>query len=171
MWAQDTVLVWNENMAFGWQYYTGRMPEWKKNTMAVASTCYDLSVEFPDSLNVCVEAHFHSDCSWALPDFRTPDILRHEKLHFDIVELFARRLRKKISESVFTNAADALRKIKIWHRRTEKEMDRFQDRYDHETYGSMHAAMQKKWEEKVLKELDTFKTYAGLFVRLKIKSN
>ncbi len=169
--AQDTVLVWNENMTFGWQYYTGQMPEWKKNTMAVASTCYDLSVEYPDSLTVRVEAHFHSDCSWALPDFRTNDILIHEKLHFDIAELFARKLRKKISEAVFADVREARLKISKWRRQIEKEMDRYQDNYDHETDGSMNAVMQKKWIERISSELIVLRSYAGSSTGLKIKQN
>lgn len=166
--AQDTVLVWNENMTFGWQYYTGQMPEWKKNTMAVASTCYDLSVEYPDSLTVRVEAHFHSDCSWALPDFRTNDILIHEKLHFDIAELFARKLRKKISEAVFADVREARLKISKWRRQIEKEMDRYQDNYDHETDGSMNAQKQKWWMNKVDVELNSMNQYASHLVRLYI---
>jgi predicted secreted Zn-dependent protease len=169
--SQDTALVWSEKMVFGWQYYTGRMPDWKKNTMAVASTCYDLSVEFPDTMTVRVEAHFHADCSWVLPDFKTPDILAHEKLHFDIVELFARRLRKKISEAVFANTADARTKIKKWHAETEKAMDRFQDRYDKETDGSMNAAMQKRWNDKVFLELNALKFYSGCVMKINFKQN
>lgn len=164
--SQDTVLVWNENMTFGWSYYTGRMPEWKKNTMAVASTCYDLSYDFPDTLSVRIEAHFHSDCSWVLPDFKTPDILAHEKLHFDIVELFARKLRKKISEAVFSGFEDAQTKIKIWHKQAEKEMDRYQDLYDRQTNGSMNAKMQKKWEKQVLNNIDALKKYSDNNLRI-----
>lgn len=167
--SQDTVLVWNENMKFGWEYYTGKRPEWKKNTMAVASTCYDLSYDFPSVDKVKVEAHFHSDCSWVLPDFKTPDILAHEKLHFDIVELFARKLRKKILEAVFTDAEDARKKIKAWHKQAEKEMDRFQDLYDEETNGSMNAEMQKWWNSKIFLELNALKIYSNSAINLNVK--
>lgn len=169
--SQDTVLVWNENMKFGWEYYTGKQPEWKKNTFSVASTCYDLSYDFPSDGRVRVAAHFHSDCSWVLPDFKTPDILAHEKLHFDIVELFARKLRKKISEAVFTDSENARKKIKAWHKQTEKEMDRFQDLYDKETNGSMNVEMQRKWEERVTMELDALKAHSALSIGLKIRPN
>ncbi|MCX8081495.1 MAG: hypothetical protein N3F09_09695 [Bacteroidia bacterium] len=167
---QDTVLVWDENMNFSWSYYPDKCPEDKKHSFSVASTCYDLSLEFIGEHTAVVEAHFHSDCSWAHPEFRTTDIFFHEKLHFDIVELFARKFRKKISEQRFSSFNEAKTKITRWHKLFEKEMDKFQDLYDHQTDNSMNTTAQKIWEAKISDEIKQLNMYKSKHIKIKISA-
>jgi predicted secreted Zn-dependent protease len=78
--------------------------------------------------------------------------LTHERLHFDIAELYARLIRKKISELRNENIND----IKVYNAAIEAILEESNDadtRYDLET---LHGAIQKKqllWEQKIKSQL------------------
>lgn len=167
LFPQDTPLIWNEKMHFSWNLYKGSIPESKKNSMSVASTCYDISYSFLGDTSVCVWSHFHSDCSWVKPDFRTSDILLHEKKHFDIVEIFARKFREQISKAKFRSHHEMKIQIQKWHKKIENEMDAYQNLYDAQTDGSMNPEAQKKWNEKIENELKKYTEFKNHCISLK----
>jgi predicted secreted Zn-dependent protease len=88
-------------------------------------------------------------------------LLAHEQLHFDITELFVRKLRKQLAE--FGNDCEGLSKhIEDYYNRNYKEFVAYQDRYDRETKHSLNKEKQQFWEEKVSRELKELKSYASL---------
>jgi len=97
-------------------------------------------------------------------------VLAHEQNHFDIVELFARRLRKQVGAMVFLNLKDAQKKVETMYSIASKEMDLYQDKYDTETDGSMNGDGQRKWNKKIADELSELEDHAGAVVTLKTKS-
>jgi predicted secreted Zn-dependent protease len=97
-----------------------------------------------------VRALFNKKKSWKR---ETSDaVLTHERLHFDIAELYARLIRKKISELRNENIND----IKVYNAAIEAILEESNDadtRYDLET---LHGAIQKKqllWEQKIKSQL------------------
>jgi hypothetical protein len=72
-------------------------------------------------------------------------------LHFDISELYSRKLRKKLSSQKFTRATLSSELPKIISE-FFKQRDQFQDLYDSETNHGTIEKKQKRWEEKVNKE-------------------
>lgn len=98
-------------------------------------------------LQVKVKAVFRKKESWVRPEAKTPHYLRHEKLHFDITELHARKVRQMLHNRCFTclqtddlNAAiDTI--LQTW-RKTDKQ-------YDYQTHFSHHPSVQQAWEQKV----------------------
>jgi predicted secreted Zn-dependent protease len=97
-----------------------------------------------------VRALFNKKKSWKR---ETSDaLLTHERLHFDIAELYARLIRKKISELRSENIND----IKVYNAAIQtilEESNEVDTRYDLET---LHGAIQKKqllWEQKIKTEL------------------
>ena len=92
----------------------------------------------------------------------------HEQKHFDIVELYARRMRKDLallkcsSMAVLNETADSLYKL------YDKEMDRYQDQYDEETDGSMNGDKQREWNRKIPDELHLLELYSQTTFTLKI---
>ena len=80
----------------------------------------------------------------------------HEQLHFDITELYARKIRKRFKELQDMGETDYEEYVKIYYE-LEKELDAFQQKYDSEVY--FREQNQKEWIEKIAKELEELKEY------------
>jgi hypothetical protein len=149
----DSVLLWQENKPLTWADFKGK-PE---KRFAAASTHYDifktLSVQNQKKANVKIEAVFFRNKSWKNKNWINESVLRHEQKHFDIVELFARKLRKSISACTFKNNSDLNTKTDSLYKMYDKEMDVYQDKYDDETDGSMNGEKQREWEKIIMLEI------------------
>lgn len=86
-------------------------------------------------------------------------MLAHEQKHFDIVELYARKLRKQIKETKFTSYEDLKEKVETLYDANDKAMDKYQDLYDEETDGSMNGDKQREWQAKIMKEIKALDAY------------
>ncbi|MDF9795711.1 hypothetical protein OKW21_000974 [Catalinimonas alkaloidigena] len=85
-------------------------------------------------------------------------LLGHERIHFDIAELFARYLRK---EFIMLSQSDenTLEQYLSLRDSLFQSANVFQDIYDEETMYGLNAREQKKWTEYIDKELETWKGY------------
>ena len=80
--------------------------------------------------------------------------------HFDIAELFARKLHKKMSEYKFDRDSYKKDLRKIYEDITEAKAD-FQNQYDKETDHSRKKEQQAEWLKKIDKMLSELKEYAA----------
>lgn len=86
-------------------------------------------------------------------------ILKHEQVHFDICELFGRKLYKgilKLRDSKKLNERN-LRKL---YNKLEKEYSHYQNAYDKATKHSVNRVEQYYWNRQVANELDEMAEYA-----------
>lgn len=82
--------------------------------------------------------------------------LAHEQRHFDITEIYARKIRKMFREEVNrANIEEVDERIEQYFR----EWEECQDRYDGETQHSLDTAMQAKWEQRIQQMLDELSAY------------
>jgi hypothetical protein len=86
-------------------------------------------------------------------------MLRHEQTHFDLTEVFARRLRKAFSDLYepcrrADTDLDGLASQYLRAERTE------QQRYDDETHHGLAAAEQATWDRKTAADLASLASYA-----------
>jgi len=106
-----------------------------------------------------VEAYFDQEESWVVRGSNTGYLLNHEQLHFDITELFARKLRAELMDYQGMSASD-FRSNRTWrvaneaHDRLYNEMVAMQNLYDEETDHSLRKKEQAYWESKIVNELD-----------------
>jgi hypothetical protein len=99
-----------------------------------------------------VESFFYPDASWYRPELADDNILSHEQLNFDISELFARKMRARISTYRFTSNVKAeMRRI---YEDIIREMQSFQERYDKETNYSRSVEKQQLWNAQIRKALE-----------------
>jgi hypothetical protein len=86
-------------------------------------------------------------------------VLKHEQLHFDICELYARKLRQKINEIDFKKVKNVQQVIQNAYARINTEFGREQEKYDKDTEHGLNAAKQQVWTDDIqkrIKELDAF---------------
>ncbi len=105
-----------------------------------------------------VEAFFYPNQSWYVKDRADDFTLRHEQLHFDITELFARKFRQQITK---LRANPKIREqLRTLHASINKALDETQKLYDAQTHHSINEDAQNEWENHIqaeLKKLDNFK--------------
>lgn len=153
-------LLWQDNRPLTWEDFKGK-PE---KRFAAASTSYDILKDIEKKqagTTVKIRAVFFHYSSWKKKEWINESVLIHEQKHFDIVELYARKLRKLISEIKYTSQQDLETKIDSLYKLNDKAMDEYQDLYDEETDGSMNGDKQREWNKKIIdeiKKLDNFKS-------------
>ena len=167
--GDDDVIVWSKGRKLTWDDYKGK----PKPRFAAASTVYSLGrkVLLQGGKTIArIQAYFYCNDSWKKEDWINQSVLDHEQKHFDIVELFCRRMRKQITGMTFKNFKDAVSKVDSLYETHNKEMDKFQDKYDIETDGSMNGDAQRKWNKKIDDEINELKAYEEIFISLKFES-
>jgi hypothetical protein len=105
-----------------------------------------------------VGAVFFPEQSYVNPQVRHPYMLAHEQLHFDITELFARKLRKLLEEENIGCNDQA--EVEYFCEKMVEEWRAFQQQYDIETRHSMDRDAQIHWNKLVrdaLSELEDWK--------------
>lgn len=109
-----------------------------------------------------VAATFDPNTSWMRnPQKASEALLRHEQLHFDITEVYARIMRQKLQ--LFAAKANC-EKLQPGFNNTTKLVyaawDSEQNRYDQETSHGLNAARQALWEKQTAAKLDMLKPFA-----------
>ena len=104
-----------------------------------------------------VLAIFYKNKAW-LTSYST-DVLKHERLHFDIAELYAREMRKKIHATQLSNGKVLESDYRKIHKQLFREYENFQKEYDSQTNHSLNKAPQKNWVTIITNKLSNLEKY------------
>ena len=156
--GQDDLIQWNQRAKLTWADYQGKADP---DAGAAASTATFLGVEYNfrnGSLGYTITCSFSRSKSWGL--HKNDYILAHEQGHFDIAEIFARQLHKKLKAYIFdkTNYQADLRKI---YEDITAAKEAMQNKYDQETNHSINKERQAEWQEKIRKELQSLAAFSN----------
>jgi len=151
------VIVWNDKVELSWSDFKGKA-EGIKDHIAMSrcgihmeQSSYTLPHGKP---TYSFYAFFVPESSWYLKDKVTDKTLLHEQLHFDVAELYARKLREIFSKSIINPASS-----KSIFDKTYKEYRRMQQQYDDETQNGTNEKIQKIWVLKIKNELEKYSKY------------
>lgn len=151
-------MQWNENRQLTWNDFQG---EPNRGDDFVASTNSGISFSFSYqtrngkmTMDYEVLCNFYPELSWYKPDLVTPYILKHEQTHFDISELFARKLRKAMAETTFSN--NPKEEVNALYEVIEKARQAMQNKYDEESEHSKNKTAELQWREFVAQELQAY---------------
>ena len=133
---------------------------------AVATTSSAFGYSITDRGGVIsgsIYVRFYCEESWWNPDFMLDEVLEHEQLHFDICELFGRKLYKEVWS---LRNRDKLNKRNIQRLQSEfeKQYADYQDLYDKETDHSTNGNEQRKWNKKIKRELNELSDYTDYHI-------
>lgn len=148
--GQDT-LYWSPHYKLTWNDFKGKTDKTRKN-YAITSSGISYSFHHTDTtFTYQAVAFFDRKKSWKKGTAHK-NILEHEQGHFDITEIFARKLKnqlkevqpkRKTVEAVVTRIAEKI----------ISEKNDYQKKYDLETSFGMNSEAQKKWELIIKKQL------------------
>jgi hypothetical protein len=104
------------------------------------------------TINISVYAFFNKNKSWVKPDKKTPYILAHEQLHFDVSCIGMLQFVQKLRAANFTvqNYSAELNRI---YNETYTQMHNLQDEYDRETDNGILRNRQQEWSQRIKGQL------------------
>ena len=155
LWQEKEAIRWEADRKLSWEDFRGTPPESKR---VAATTASGISYSYKTTgvpgryrLDYEVSAYFYPQKSWYHPDICDSGVLAHEQLHFDISELYARRMRETLARKTFgDNVRAEVRRI---FRQVNRELAEFQDRYDRETDFSRNREAQERWNAEISRKL------------------
>lgn len=150
---------WSKEVKLEWKDFKGAVPFGdlgiKKaiSSLEILATCIDFK---EDSIPVFeIEVFFVKTKSWVV--LKTDDILRHEQDHFDIAEIYARKLRKIYKEMNIQKKSNVDEYSNAFEK-AQNELDLVQKHYDKEV--NFIPENREIWYKKIAKELEELKDYA-----------
>lgn len=91
-------------------------------------------------------------------------VLRHEQIHFDLCELYARMLRQKIAQLDFKKIKNVSLEMNKLYQKIDKEHWKEQNKYDTDTEHGLNSAKQKVWEEDIAARLKALDAYSSTLI-------
>jgi hypothetical protein len=143
----DAKFSWTADRKLTWADFKGK-PDKLNSAAALTYSDIKIGASFIDGkVAVTVQNFFDTKLSWS-KNKTSAALLAHEQAHFDITEIYTRKIRIKL------NAIASEETIKNGTLNKEstillKEWKAFQQKYDSETNHGIIADKQKAWEEKV----------------------
>jgi len=151
-------IYWSEDYKLDWTDFKGEPRFENQQISALTSSgivhykgCKDGKIDYN------VRAYFEKQESWVKEEARTEHHLIHEQIHFDITELYARKLRKLLADNSFACGQEVQFEaainnfIQIWHNE--------QREFDKHTQHSLDRYAQKEWFHKIEMELSLLDDY------------
>ena len=154
--ATETI-PWAENRRLSWNDFKAN-PDTSDPLDAITSANIDVKITCQNNkLNYQVTSVFVASDSWS-KDKESDALLHHEQMHFDLTEIHARLLRKKLSllkdpcsmpQPLLNKAIND--QFDAW----KKE----QDRYDNDTNHGLKEMQQLIWSKQIADRLQELKAY------------
>ncbi|HTB12745.1 MAG TPA: hypothetical protein VK752_14285 [Bryobacteraceae bacterium] len=155
-------IPWDQHSPLSWDDFKGHARRHAGETSAETDTGFRVQLECREGhLDIRVAAEFYKTSSWVKAGRRSAELLRHEQGHFDITELYARKMRKAIREAKIGCADD--RQAEAAGKKIFEEIDRewegAEKRYDVETGDGTDWVKQKEALERIGREMGELSAY------------
>lgn len=144
-------ILWSAEKRLSWTDFKGKVPP---AAVPAATTASGISYTYTANLihhevelDFEVNAYFYPNESWYQPKVCDDITLSHEQLHFDISELFARKMRNRLERTSFSDNVKA--EIREIYQEILAELQEYQDLYDWETDFSRNRGKQLEWNQKI----------------------
>lgn len=157
----DRFKVWDQHELLEWTDYVvdSQRSKRKYGFATNANTSYQYFY-LPKELNLdsCLNVLtvFRKRTSW-VNDTSSEELLEHERIHFDIGELYARKMRKQLH--CLSAEHHTLKDVYTLLDSLFKEGSRYQDQYDRETFYGRSSSIQIHWRNRIdaeLRQLEEF---------------
>jgi len=165
MQAQEKVdITWSPDIKLTWNDFKGTV-DYNSRHSAISNIDIDYQEKkTKDSVMFTVKCLFSKQLSWvyyaAIESTESDSLLLiHERGHFDIGEIYARKLRKVLSETHFTNDELLNGKSDVIADSINKLLMVEQKLYDEETEHGSNKEKQKEWKNRIAKELLEWEAY------------
>ncbi len=158
----DSILIWNENRKLTWEDFQSKtIPKKPKNsaTLSPSIKFYPNELFLENISKIRIIAITDKNESWV--DDKSYEVLNHEQTHFNITELYARKIRKTLKDYFDKNNSYELDSIAEIYHSLEDNFWETQFEYDREIRKDWNNGKlyQKKWDKKIDSLLQVYKDY------------
>jgi len=151
-------ISWNANRRLTWDDFQADPESWNEDIAAITSSVIQYKYSCEDGkLNYSVKSIFLMDESWVKKKAKTAHYLAHEQLHFDVTEVFTRKLKEKLGEHTFD--CDEVKKFESITKDILTDWQNTQKRYDYQTRYSLNKEKQDEWVAFIADILDAYNEY------------
>ncbi len=161
------LIFWEPGAKITWADFKAKPVKGDKHA-AISHCGFNVGYETSDkTMTIVVKAFFDKSKSWVRPDARSENLLAHEQGHFDIAELFARKMRQDLknadySDGNFDNTIQSIFQSTMGAYRI------YQDSYDEATNFSINHSAQIEWNAQIRNSLDDLEDSKGVEVSVEI---
>lgn len=153
----DKRFSWNENRKLSWNDFKG--PVVTQNDESAAATCCSIGLTVDNDAAgepvINVYNSFYINKSWVKEDARIESVLVHEQGHFDLCELYTRKLRTRVA-TIDLKSATAKEDLMNIYSALSDEYETRQQAYEQETAHGTIIHEQERWKEMIGNELGLF---------------
>tara|TARA_R100000935_G_scaffold23395_3_gene42763 strand:- start:5446 stop:6045 length:600 start_codon:yes stop_codon:yes gene_type:complete len=160
----QSIIDWDSARKLRWTDFKGKVDP---NKFGSAMTSHKIEilptnvlVDENDNIQnyeqMTVEAQFFTNKSWTTSN--NNDILKHEQLHFDIAELYARKIRKRFEE-LKSDGVATFSKYQECYTIFWKECRKIQKQYDNETSHGQYKNVNQRWATNITNQLEELKGF------------
>lgn len=154
---EEDYIPWSTERKLSWDDFVADTPP-KTDDAALTTTYVGFSyTKTGNTINYNIECKFQKSRSWAR--VKSDYILKHEQGHFDIAEIFSRKLNKEIQEYLSKNRDH--RGLNPLYTKVMNEKREMQEEYDIETNHSINKRKQAEWGLKIEEMLDELEPYSN----------
>jgi hypothetical protein len=163
--SAEKEISWQPGRKLKWDDFKGPVPQNADNNTAAVTYCgigFETNkVSNTNKAKVFVYNTFYTNQSWVRGDAKNTDILAHEQGHFDLCEIYTRKLRQQIAVATL-NVDNLKATLESIYAAVNKEYEDRQQAYEDETQHGTIAAQQQKWLQTIAQELIATRAYASL---------
>jgi len=150
-------ISWQRDRRLSWDDFRGAIPRDAEEQTAAATFCgigfeTNTITNKDNNLKIRVYNTFYLENSWARPEERNEDVLAHEQGHFDLCELYTRKLRERMN-SVKVNVNTLKPTLRNIYEQLQDEYKERQEAYEEETAHGVNFREQKRWQKILEQEL------------------
>lgn len=159
---EDVVMPWSDDYRLKWDDFKGN-PNPRGEEVAVTASGlsfgYSTTRYSNGKVNYDFEvtAHFYPEKSWFVEESVNDITLAHERLHFDITELHARKFRQRVQATRFGRNIDF--QMDQINNEINEQLRAMQLLYDRETDHSRNIEKQEVWQRYVEDELFKYRDF------------
>lgn len=159
----NDLIPWSAARKLTWSDFQGT-PDPKSPNAALTSSNVNIEFGYNDTgFQYTIKCSFDKNRSWVR--IATNEVLAHEQGHFDIAEIYARKLNKAMAAYHF-NAQTADNDVNQLYENIMKEHRQTQIQYDQETDYSRNRPKQQEWLKKIATDLKSLEPFANYQKRM-----
>lgn len=163
---QEGIIIWSSERHLSWEDFKAKPIDSNPHD---AGSSVGISYHFKSKSNTIeINSVFYTLESWVKVDQKSSTLLNHEQGHFNITEIYSRKLRQKLSGKKFKKK-NFEKEFKSIYDQVVKDMESMQENYDIETNFSKNDGLQSSWNSKIFAELEELKYWSCADVSLIIK--
>lgn len=167
----DDFITWNKNYKLKIEDFKGEPYKSPKiNAYAGVGIAYKYSLNSNlNFVDIKITAFFDRNKSSFVKSDNIKVTLEHEQLHFDIAEIYSRKIRKELIDYKFRRINFEKKFLKIYMKFRYKDMKNLNMLYDKETTYPINEVKQLEWNNRIAEMLKELEAYSEPNIKVKLK--